>query len=110
MCNQFDKNRGSFPPVNPQMRHFAEAAKFYETVIVAGLEAIVSRYGRHSDYPWIDTKFNPVDWQDFSSDDPIRSYNTVYGWTQGRGLDALAGHAALTLPVLYVNKVEIVTK
>jgi hypothetical protein len=31
---------------------------------------------------------------DFPDEDPIRGKGAVYGWIQGRGLEALAGHCA----------------
>lgn len=64
----------------------------YRLMLGAVLETILQRYERDADYPFIDTKLSLLDGHDFDPADPLRGKNTLYGWIQGRGLEALAGH------------------
>ena len=43
---------------------------------------------------WLDTKLNSVTLKDYGAEDGLRGPEYVYGWIQGRGLEALATHAA----------------
>lgn len=47
-----------------------------------------------SDSPFIDTKLNSITLRDYTDDDGLRGPSYLYGWIQGRGLEALATHAA----------------
>lgn len=62
-----------------------------ETMLVTVMAAIADRTERSSE-PYIDTKLDLLTGEDFPEDDPVRGRRTVYGWIQGRGLEALAGH------------------
>ena len=70
----------------------------HEIMLVSVLDAILERYERDPGYPFIDTKLNLITGRDFApGDDPARDFKSkrvVFGWIQGRGLEALAGHAA----------------
>tara|TARA_Y100000588_G_scaffold97414_1_gene105692 strand:+ start:23928 stop:25292 length:1365 start_codon:yes stop_codon:yes gene_type:complete len=79
-------------PLDPTVSDLRAAADDYEAIAVTMMEAILDRYER-SDDPFIDTKLNLISGADFPDDDPIRGRNAIYGWIQGRGLEALAGHA-----------------
>ncbi len=65
----------------------------YEAICITALGAIVERYQATAGYPYVDTKLNLITGLDFAPDDPIRGKGAIYGWIQGRGLEALAGHA-----------------
>ena len=69
----------------------------HETMLVSILDAIIERYERDPAYPFIDTKLNLITGEDFApAHDATRDFKSkrvVYGWIQGRGLEALAGHA-----------------
>ena len=65
----------------------------YEAICTTVMRAIVERYESTADYPFVDTKLNLITGADFADDDPIRGKGAIYGWIQGRGLEALAGHA-----------------
>jgi len=43
--------------------------------------------------PLINTKLNSLSLQEYNHDDGLRSPDFVYGWIQGRGLEALVFHA-----------------
>ena len=45
-------------------------------------------------YPLIDTKFDIPTGKDFDKQEDFRQKDHIYGWIQGRGLEALAGSAA----------------
>lgn len=80
-------------PENPSVVDLRSAAEDYEAIAVTMMEAILDRYDRSPDYPFIDTKLDLITGEGFPEDDPIRGRNAIYGWIQGRGLEALAGHA-----------------
>src|SRR4051812_36572655 len=64
----------------------------YRRMLLCVLDAILRRFERNRDYPFIDTKLSLITGKDFAADDPLRGTNVIYGWIQGRGLEALAGH------------------
>ncbi len=80
-------------PPEPTKDDLRRAASDYRTMIVQVMRALVERYQRTPDYPFIDTKLNLITGRDFNEGDPIRGRNAVYGWIQGRGVEALVGHA-----------------
>lgn len=47
-----------------------------------------------ADSPFIDTKQNSITLDDYTDEDGLRGPSYLYGWIQGRGLEALATHAA----------------
>jgi len=69
----------------------------YEIMLVTILDEIIRRFQARPDYPFIDTKLDTLTGRDFpepgAPDEDFRSRSVVYGWIQGRGLEALAGHA-----------------
>ncbi|KKL26947.1 hypothetical protein LCGC14_2390120, partial [marine sediment metagenome] len=71
----------------------AATAEDWQLMLGAVIEAMLDRYDRNPDYHFIDTKLSLQSGQDFDADDPIRGTGTIYMWIQGRGLEALAGHA-----------------
>ncbi len=85
--------RGSLFPEQPTIEQVREASGDYVAIALEVMRAIVDRYERNPDYGWIDTKIHLVSGRDFSEEELIRGPRTVYGWIQGRGLEALVGHA-----------------
>ena len=77
----------------PTPHELRAARSDYEAMLVSVLRLVLDRFDRTPGYPWIDTKLNIVTGEDFPPDDPARGYGAVYGWIQGRALEALAGHA-----------------
>ena len=61
------------------------------------MERMLERFERNgAEYPFIDTKFDPVSGRDFDRQDPpFRRRECVYTWIQGRGLESLAKHILL---------------
>jgi hypothetical protein len=59
---------------------------------------VVSRFEKNHGYPFIDTKLSTRTGEDFSEpaelETDFHGRSAVFGWIQGRGLEALAGHAA----------------
>lgn len=68
------------------------------TATTDGLELVLSRFERNTDYPFVDTKLSTHTGVDFGDADAsatdFQSRSAIFGWIQGRGLEALAGHAA----------------
>ncbi len=64
----------------------------HRLMLGAVLETMVERFERDPGYGFIDMKLSLLDGRDFDPADPIRGKGTIYGWIQGRGLEALAGH------------------
>lgn len=66
-----------------------EYSRFIQmSVLVPGCLLLLSRRGKHSGWPYVDTKFNPNTGQDL----PSESYGMVYAWILGRGSEALDDH------------------
>ena len=79
-------------PLQPQLQHFAEAHKFYTTMLTESMATLAGRFD--PSYPFADTKLDLLSpaGKSFAVDDPIRGRDAVYGWIQGRALESLAGH------------------
>jgi mannose/cellobiose epimerase-like protein (N-acyl-D-glucosamine 2-epimerase family) len=81
-------------PCPPNIAHLQAAAGDYRAIVLSPLQFIVDRYFQNPQYPWVDTKLSLITGENFAIDDPLRGLSTVYGWIQGRALEALTGHAA----------------
>ena len=70
----------------------------YEAMLLSILDAILERFEHNPSYRFIDTKLNIITGKDLPElEDRERDFkgkSAIYGWIQGRGLEALAGHAA----------------
>jgi mannose/cellobiose epimerase-like protein (N-acyl-D-glucosamine 2-epimerase family) len=67
----------------------------YERIAAENMALLLNRYERDGDYPFIDTKLNLITGDDHpESPDELTIYSrdVIYGWIQGRGLEALVGH------------------
>lgn len=67
------------------------AADRYARSNAATLRWMLARPPLHGQY--LNTKLNPVTLKDYGPEDGWRGPDHVYGWIQGRGLEALAVHA-----------------
>ncbi len=79
-------------PENPTLAQLQNIVPDYQAMLVEVMTALAERYERRPDYPFIDTKLDLISGDDFPDDDPVRGLDTIYGWIQGRGLEALALH------------------
>jgi len=70
----------------------AGAARRYRTAIADGLRWMLARPALGPG--WLNTKMDSRTLQDFGPDDGTKGPDFTYGWIQGRGLEALATHAA----------------
>lgn len=82
---------------SPTLDGFRHVLPDYEVMLVTVLDAVLDRYDAHPDYPFIDTKLNILTGEDFpvlaDETGDFRSRAAVFPWIQGRGLEALVGHA-----------------
>lgn len=79
-------------PDQPAIDDIRAAATDYAAILISVITHVADRY-EHSPYRGlVDTKFSIVTGEEFAKDD-LRGPKTVYGWIQGRGLEALVGHA-----------------
>ncbi len=82
---------------NSSLNDLCAAIGDYEVMLVTILDAILERFERDPAYPFIDTKLNIITGEDFpEAEDPSEDFKgrtAIFGWIQGRGLEALAGHA-----------------
>ena len=86
--------RDSRLPENPSAADLRAAADDYEAICLANIQAVVERFERHGgSYPFVDTKLDLRTGRDHPAGDLVRGRDTIYGWIQGRGLEAVAGHA-----------------
>ncbi|HUU42581.1 MAG TPA: AGE family epimerase/isomerase [Planctomycetota bacterium] len=81
----------------PTLDAFRKALPDYEVMLVTILDAMLDRYERDPDYPFIDTKLSILTGDDFPEPADVsadfRGKTAVYAWIQGRGLESLVGHA-----------------
>lgn len=68
------------------------AAARYRAAISNGLRWMLSRPALGAG--WLNTKQDSFSLRDYDASDGVRGPGFVYGWIQGRGLEALATHAA----------------
>ncbi len=81
-------------PEEPSPDDLRAAAGDYEAICLANIRAVVERFERHGGaYPFVDTKLDLRTGRDHPAGDLVRGRETIYGWIQGRGLEAVAGHA-----------------
>ena len=80
-------------PESTTVDDLKSVASDYEAICLSTMQVIVERYESTAGYPFIDTKLNLITGEDFDDDDPVRGKGAIYGWIQGRGLEAIAGHA-----------------
>jgi len=79
-------------PAEPSPGDLRAVVEDYQTMLVSVMTAIAERYERRPDYPYIDTKLSLLTGEDFREDDQRRGPGSIYGWIQGRGLEALVEH------------------
>jgi len=87
---------GKLIPLRGTLDEIRATRADYEVMLVTILDAILERFERDPSYPYINTKLSVLTGEDFPEPaDPSNDYRgktAVYGWIQGRGLEALAGH------------------
>ncbi len=69
------------------------AVEDHQAMLLCVLETILERFERDPAYALLDTKMDILSGKDFPDDDELRGKRSVFAWIQGRGLEALAGHA-----------------
>src|SRR3546814_99354 len=74
------------------MEFFEEARRCYAAANTGTLYWMLQRPMLGGGF--INTKQNSITLQDYGPEDGTRGPDFVYGWIQGRGLEALVGHAA----------------
>ncbi len=78
---------------SPAFEEIAGVFPFYYDWLPRVIEWMVERFENRPDYPFLDTKYDVINRRDFSSADGLRGPDGIFGWIQGRGLEALAYHA-----------------
>jgi len=86
------KFHGVLLPEEPTIDQVREIVPDYTEMLLRVMTALADRADRHPDYPFVDTKLDLITGGDFPEEDPIRGREPIYGWIQGRALEALAGH------------------
>jgi mannose/cellobiose epimerase-like protein (N-acyl-D-glucosamine 2-epimerase family) len=68
----------------------------YEVMLASVMDLILKRFERDPGYPYINTKLSIFTGEDFPEPQDafadFKGRSAVFGWIQGRGLEALAGH------------------
>ena len=77
------------PAAGPPLKLLAE---LLEDFALAGIELLVDRFERPESGGWVNMKMDPLTGEDFPATDPLRGHDVIYGWIQGRALEAVAGH------------------
>ena len=78
-------------PDIPTDRDLQSVLRDYEEICKTVIRTVADRYD--PEYPFVNTKLDLITGTNFLDDDPIRGKQAIYGWIQGRALEALAGHA-----------------
>lgn len=86
--------RGTLLPSQPSAVDVRSVLPEYEAMLLSVLTVMVDRFERPGNGAFIDMKIDLTTGRDFDSADPIRGPNAVYGYIQGRGLEALAEHCS----------------
>ena len=77
----------------PSAKELSQAANDYEAIVIETMKHIVDRYNRSPDYGWIDTRFSLISGKDFPKENSLKGRNSISGWIQGRGTEAMVKHA-----------------
>ncbi len=82
----------------------------YEVMLLSIIDAILERFERNPNYRFIDTKLSILTGRDHveppDRESDFKGKSAIYGWIQGRGLEALAGHAAWISAGSFLSPVE----
>ena len=96
--------------VEPTLEQISAVQPEYEAMLLSILDALLHRFERNPGYRFLDTKLSTITGLDFpSATDPERDFlgkNSIYGWIQGRGLEALAGHIDWLSRVSWLSPAE----
>ena len=68
----------------------------FTSITLEVLDAVIARSEQDPEYPFIDTKLNIISGENIYPPAPDQEYNAkniIFSWIQGRGMEALAGHA-----------------
>mgnify|MGYP000566082313 CR=1 FL=1 len=79
-------------PENASTTDLKQLIPGYESMLKKVLLAILDRFERDDDYPFIDTKLDISTGEDFPPSDNMRGKEIIYTWIQGRGLEAMSGY------------------
>jgi hypothetical protein len=94
----------------PTLEGVAAVLPDYETMLISILDVILKRYEGNQDYPFIDTKLSILTGKDYpGASDPecdFKGKSAIYGWIQGRGLEALARHVLWLSTVTFLSERE----
>lgn len=74
----------------------SEIREKFISITVEVLDAVIARSEQDPDYSFIDTKLNIITGENIYPPAPGQEYNAkniIFSWIQGRGMEALAGHA-----------------
>jgi mannose/cellobiose epimerase-like protein (N-acyl-D-glucosamine 2-epimerase family) len=78
------------------IKYINEISEKFSSITVEVLDAIIARAEKDPDYPFIDTKLNIITGENIYPPAPGQDYNAkniIFSWIQGRGMEALVGHA-----------------
>ncbi len=94
------RRMNSFTPTlisQPTRAALSATRQDYELMLITILRLMVDRFERNGDYPFIDMKLSILSGEDFvelaDASRDFKGRSAIYGWTQGRGLESLSGHA-----------------
>jgi mannose/cellobiose epimerase-like protein (N-acyl-D-glucosamine 2-epimerase family) len=77
----------------PSLNTFTYTLDAYREMTLTVLDTILTRFDADPDYPFIDTKLDILTGNNFGESDG-RGRSRIFGWIQGRGIEALAEHAS----------------
>src|SRR5690606_14447786 len=84
--------QGALLPSRPTLTEVRSTLTDYHPMLLSIMHIIAERSERNYRGRLLDTKFSTLTGVSYPADDPIRGPGIVYGYIQGRGLEALAEH------------------
>ena len=84
--------QGALLPSRPTLTEVRSTLTDYHPMLLSIMHIIAERSERNYGGRLLDTKFSTLTGISYPADDPIRGPGIVYGYIQGRGLEALAEH------------------
>ena len=91
----FKKKFEPYTIAKPSIGEIKKAIPSYEKVLLSVLNYIIEAYEKDQNYPFFNTKIDTISGEELHHEVgmiDLYGKETIYGWIQGRGLEAVGGH------------------
>ena len=103
---EFQKEYQAYRIASPTVEEIRKVVPSYEAVLLSVLQYMIRSYRKDPDYPFINTKIDVFTGEALHRDvngTDLFGMETIYGWIQGRGLEAVGRH------YLWLKKTEFIS-